>query len=112
MDSRPGGSGVVGPFHSSVAKTWAVGNLGGIDPDAVAVIGNVTVVGQTAAGYVAVTPVASANPPTSTLNFPKGDIRANGMTVKLGASATLSGTYKSGASATTHLVYDVFGYYK
>ncbi len=113
MDSRPGGSGVVGPFHSSVPKTWAVGNHGGIDPAAVAVIGNVTVVGQTRAGYVAVTPVALANPPTSNLNFPVGDIRANGMTVKLGAGATLSATYKGGSSAaTTHLVYDVFGYYK
>jgi PKD repeat protein len=112
MDSRPGGKGVVGPFHSSVPKTWAVGNLGGIDPDAVAVIGNVTVVGQTGAGYVAVTPVASATPPTSTLNFPVGDIRANGMTVKLGASATLSATYKARTTDTPNLVYDVFGYYK
>lgn len=112
MDSRPGGKGVVGPFHSSVAKTWQVGNVGGIDPAAVAVIGNVTVVNQTGAGYVAVTPVASANPPTSTLNFPAGDIRANGMTVRLGAGGTLSATYKARSSDTTNLVYDVFGYYK
>jgi PKD repeat protein len=112
MDSRPGGTGVVGPFKSSVPMTWQVGNLGGIDPAARAVIGNVTVVNQTAAGYVAVTPVATANPATSNLNFPLGDIRANGMTVKLGGSGTLSGTYKAGSSDTTQLVYDVFGYYE
>ena len=93
-------------------KTWQVGNLGGIDPDAIAVIGNVTVVGQTKGGYVAVTPVATSTPATSNLNFPVGDVRANGMTVKLGAGGTLSGVYKAGSSDTTNLVYDVFGYYK
>ena len=77
-----------------------------------AAIRNVAVVGQTGAGYVAVTPVATANPSTSTINFPVGDIRANGMTVKLGAAGTLSATYKAGGTDTTHLVYDVFGYYK
>jgi PKD repeat protein len=112
LDTRPGGTGISGPFHSNVARTWTVGNVGGIDPNAVAVIGNVAVVGQTGAGYVAVTPVATANPSTSTINFPVGDIRANGMTVRLGAVGTLSATYKAGGTDTTHLVYDVFGYYK
>jgi hypothetical protein len=112
MDSRGPGKGVVGPFQSSVPKTWQVGNVAGIDPGAVSVIGNVTVVNQTAGGYVAVTPVATATPKTSNLNFPVGDVRANGMTVKLGAGGTLSGVYKAGTSDTTQLVYDVFGYYK
>jgi PKD repeat protein len=113
MDSRSN-KGVVGAFTSRTSKTWQVGNLGGIDPAARAVIGNVTVVGQTRAGYASVGPEPATLTSTSTLNFPLGDTRANGMTVKLHAGGTLSGVYVGGTSttATTHLIYDVFGYYK
>ena len=75
-------------------------------------VGNVTVVNQTKAGFVSVTPTSQANPTTSTINFPIGDIRANGMTVKIGAAGKLFAVYKSVAGGTTHLIYDVFGYYK
>jgi hypothetical protein len=37
--------------------------------------------------------VATANPGSSTLNFPVGDNRANGVTVALGSGGTLSITY-------------------
>ena len=111
LDSRTG-NGLAGVFQSQHARTWLVGNRGGIDPLAVAVIGNVTAVGMTQAGYVAVTPTPVDLPKTSTLNFPLGDIRANGMTVKLGPGANLSATFMSTSTATTNLVYDVFGYYK
>ena len=77
-----------------------------------AIIGNVTVVGQTKAGYVSVTPTAQANPTTSTINFPLGDIRANNFTVQLSGTGSLSGVYKAPAGAKTHLIVDVFGYYK
>ena len=36
-----------------------------------------------AAGYVSVTPTPAATPSTSTINFPSGDARANGLTVPL-----------------------------
>ena len=79
--------------------------------DAVAMTGNVTVVGQTAAGYVAVTPVAVSPPPTSTINFPKGDIRGNGITVPL-SGGSMGIVYMAGASQKTHLVMDLTGYFK
>jgi hypothetical protein len=77
----------------------------------VAVVGNVTVVGQTKAGYVSLTPNVQANPTTSTINFPLGDTRANNFTVKLGNTGGLVGIYKA-SSGSTHLIMDVTGYYK
>ncbi len=55
-----------------------------IPTGAVAVTGNLTVTGQTSAGYLSLTPVATSTPNTSTLNFPLGDTRANGVTAPLG----------------------------
>jgi hypothetical protein len=78
---------------------------------AIAVTGNLTVTGQTAPGYFALTPVATSNPTTSTLNFPVGDNRANGVTVPLGPSGTLSVTYVATAGATAHVIFDVTGYF-
>ena len=88
----------------------------GSRPDAVAVTGNLTVTGQTAAGYVYLGPEPVSDPTTSTLNFPVGDNRANGVTVALRAGGTpgsLSVTYvASPASATTHVLFDVTGYFQ
>jgi hypothetical protein len=46
--------------------------------DAVAITGNLTVTGQTKAGYLSLTPTAQSAPSTSTLNFPTKDTRAAG----------------------------------
>jgi hypothetical protein len=62
---------------------------------AVAVTGNLTVTNQTAAGYLFLGPDPVASPTSSTLNFPLGDTRANGVTVALGSGGTLSATYLS-----------------
>ena len=76
-----------------------------------AVTGNLTVTNQTNPGYVLPGPrTQRANPTSSTLNFPVGDNRANGVTVALGAGGTLSATYVA-ASGTTDLVFDVTGYF-
>jgi hypothetical protein len=80
----------------------------------VAVIGNVTVVRQTAASYVTVAPslTSGSQPLTSTINFPAGDIRANGVTVSLGAGGKLDAMYWTGNTAnTTQLLFDVTGYF-
>ena len=59
-----------------------------IPTNAVAVTGNLTVTGQTKAGYIVLAPAAGGA--TSTLNFPVGDTRANGVTVALGSGGTLN----------------------
>ncbi len=61
---------------------------------------------------MAATPVATNSPPTSTLNVPLGDIRANGITVPLGGGGTEGLVYKAVSGRTTHLVLDVTGYFE
>ena len=110
LDTRFG-NGLSGPFSNAVPRTWHVAGRNGVPTSAVAVTGNVTVTQQQGPGYLAVTPTPVANPTTSTINFPAGDDRANGITVPLGPDGTLSAVFRGGAGKTTHLVVDVTGYY-
>ncbi len=110
LDTRSG-TGLSGRFVSNVPRSFAVAGAGGIPSGAIAVTGNLTVTGQTRAGFVALTTSAQSHPATSTLNFPLGDSRANGVTVAL-ASGHLWATYVgSSLSATTNLLFDVTGYF-
>jgi len=103
-------------FRSWVKQSFHVGGLFGVPVDAVAVTGNLTVVGQTRLGYVTVAPslTSGAVPPTSTINFGTGDIRANGVTVPLGADGNLDAMYCAGnlgdGSFSTDVAFDVTGY--
>jgi hypothetical protein len=117
LDSRVG-NGLSGPFRSGVPRTFQVagrspGNLAlNVPTTAVAVTGNLTVTQQTSAGWLTVTPAPIGNPATSTLNFPLGDNRANGVTAPLGAGGTISIVYNGAPSwATAHVVFDVTGYF-
>jgi hypothetical protein len=110
LDSRVG-TGVSGAFKATIARSWQVAGVGGIPSDAIAVTGNVTVTGQGAAGYVAITPTATNNPPTSTLNFPVGDNRANNLAVPLSSTGGLAAVYRAAAGTTAHVIFDVTGYF-
>ena len=110
LDTRAA-NGLNGKFTSGTPRTWSIAGRGGIPTNATAITGNLTVTGQTSGGYVAVGPVSTARPTTSTLNFPLGDTRANGLTVKLATNGTLSAVYVAGAGKTTHILLDVTGYY-
>ena len=92
LDTRVG-NGLAGKFSPSAPRTFQVGGRGGVPANATAVTGNLTVTGQSAAGYAFLGPNADPNPTSSTLNFPVGDSRANGVTVALGGGGTLSETY-------------------
>ena len=112
LDTRPAYQiGLSGPFSANVPRTFQVSGGLAIPADAVAVTGNVTIANQTAAGYVSVTPSAVANPPSSTINFPLGDTRANNLTVPLSATGKLAAVYKAPAGKTTHLIVDITGYF-
>jgi PKD repeat protein len=102
--------GLSGAFHVNTARDFTVADGTPVPTNAVAVTGNLTVTGQTKAGYIVLAPAAGGS--TSTLNFPKGDNRANGVTVALGAGGKLNAVYKAKAGATTHLVFDVTGYFR
>ena len=111
LDTRVA-NGLNGPFSSGIARTFQVSGRGGVPNGAVAVTGNLTVTEQTAAGFVFLGPTPTNSPTSSTLNFPTGDNRANGVTVALGAGGTLSATYiTSGAGQSTQLLFDVTGYF-
>ncbi len=103
--------GVPGILQANVPQSFLVGGFGVIPSDAVAVTGNVTVVGQTAAGYLSVTPVSTAAPTTSTINFPIGDVRANNFTTPLGPGGTLAVVYKAAAGKKSHVIVDITGYF-
>jgi len=110
LDSRFG-NGLSGPFSHGAPRTFQVSGRGGVPASATAVTGNLTVTNQTQAGYVFLGPDPVASPTSSTLNFPLGDSRANGVTVALSGSGGLSATYIATPGATTDLVFDVTGYF-
>jgi hypothetical protein len=79
---------------------------------AVAITGNLTVTNQTSSGYLTLTPSEPVGTPaTSTLNFPKGDNRANAVAVALSPTGTLWVTFIGGSGARTDVVFDVTGYF-
>ncbi len=119
LDSRDG-TGLTGHipavFSSNVPKTFPVAgvtiNTITIPSDAVAITGNLTVTGQTAAGFLALTPTPTTTPSSSTLNFPLADIRANNVTIALGPDGSLSAVYKAVAGKHTNVILDVTGYFR
>lgn len=110
LDTRTG-NGLSDRFLSGVPRTFRVTGRGGVPTGAVAVTGNLTVTGQTRAGYVFLGPSATSTPTSSTLNFPVGDTRANGVTVKVSGTGRLAAVYKGPAGSSTHLIFDVTGYF-
>ena len=113
MDTRSTiDSGLSGVFHASVSRTLAVDGHWGVPTDAGAVTGNLTVVGQTAAGFVAMTPDPTTSPGTSSLNFPGGDVRANGIFGPVNGTGHASLVYKAASGQTTNLVLDLTGYFR
>ena len=104
--------GLSGVFTSTVPRSLQVTGFGGVPSGAIAVTGNVTVTSQTAAGFVSLTTVSTPSPTTSTINFPLGDTRANGVTAPLGSGGVLWITYVGAVGgATTDLLFDVTGYF-
>lgn len=112
LDSRFG-TGVPDTFVNGTPQSWEVGDscvAAGATDTLVAVTGNLTVVGQTAAGFVSVTPDPDPSPTTSTINVPLGDTRANGVAVQVALDGTLSATYVSSTvGAQADLLFDLTG---
>lgn len=113
------------PTHLGLSKSltlklpaeFAAANRSGdeemnVPVDAVGITGNLTAVGATAGGYLALTPVAPVGvPQTSTINFPKGDTRANAVTIPVGPDCGLWVTFVASTAAHADVVFDVSGYF-
>ena len=116
LDSRIN-LGITGKIHNQVAATFQVTGLHPLDvttnvpAEAVGITGNLTVTQQSMLGFLSLTPEPDNNPTTSTLNFPTGENRANAVTGSLGTGGKLSVTYVAKPGATTHVVFDVTGYF-
>jgi hypothetical protein len=110
LDSRFG-TGLSGTFKTDLAKALQIEGHVGVPAAAVGITGNLTVVGQTDDGYVSMTQALDNTPDTSTLNFPVGDVRANGVTGPLTAAGKVGLVYKASAGKTTHLILDITGYF-
>ena len=83
-----------------------------VPSNAIAVTGILTVTGQTAKGYLSLTPSSpTGTPTTSTLNFPTGDTRATSVVVALGPGGTLAVTYVGPAGSSAQVIFDVTGYF-
>ena len=112
LDTRNGTGGISGAIDSHAARTFGVTGHGGVPTGATAVTGNLTVTGQTSNGYLFIGPNPTDNPTSSTLNFPVGDDRANGVTVALGTGGTLSVTFVAPfPGPVAHVIFDVTGYF-
>ena len=114
LDSRTGQGGFSSPFVSGTPRRIQLSGVAGIPLDAVAVTGNLTVTGQTESGYVSMTTSSMSSPTVSTINVPRGDTRANGLTIKLSSAGRAYLVYVGGATgvASANLIFDVTGYYR
>ena len=110
LDTRTG-NGLSGKFIALQPRSFQVTGRGGVPAGAVAVTGNLTVTGPSRSGYVFLGPTATSTPSSSTLNFPLNATVANGVTVKLSGTGKLGAVYIAPASASTHLIFDVTGYF-
>ena len=125
LDTRPSGGvvvhiGLTGPFVAGTVRTFGVANVpyvgGGIGVavplGATAVTGNLTITGETAAGLVALGPTMTPTGAVTTINFIKGDTRANNVTLGLAPDGSLQAVFRSTkAGASVQLVFDVTGYF-
>jgi hypothetical protein len=112
LDSRtPLGATV---FVARTKQNFTVKGFFGVPAGAEAVTGNLTIVDQTHEGYVSLAPslTSGVEAGISTLNFPEGDIRANGVIVPLDAG-TLDAMFWSGSDGAwrVHVIFDVTGYF-
>lgn len=125
LDTRPTGGvvtniGLTGKFTAGTVRTFRVAPatyVGGGYNQAVpswasAVTGNLTIVNSTAAGLMALGPTMTPTGAVTTINFTKGETRANNVTIGLGSLGRLSAVFRSSTvGATTDVIFDVTGYF-
>lgn len=107
FDSRVGIGGAAAPWNAGETRAVAIAGARGLVPaGATAVVANVTVTGSLDEGWLAAWAHGDPMPPTSTTNFAPGQTRASTATIPIGEAGVID-VY---ASATTHVIIDVFGY--
>jgi hypothetical protein len=105
------------PIPAQVPLTFDVVNQSvgdasrNVPANATAVTGVLSVSHGPVLAYVGITPEPMNIPNVSTINFPRGDQRATGVTITLGHDGTLSVTYAGTTVGTVDVAFDVTGYF-
>jgi hypothetical protein len=112
IDTRGGG-----PLEGGSIYEISVTGFCGVPSTATAVSANVTVVGATAGGYVVFWPAQGSFPPTSTISFSAGQVRANNAVLGLapgyfGAAGAVWVYADLGDFDSVHVIIDVSGYFQ
>jgi hypothetical protein len=111
VDTRMGHEGPSGPLLAGGGVNYQIAGLDGIPANAIAITGNVTITNQTAKGWLFVGPNVTSAPVSSTVNFPTGDNRANGLTVPLSPEGTIGLWYGASGGNLINVIIDVTGYF-
>ena len=111
LDSRFA-NGLTGPFSNKATRSLQTAGRGAVPIDAVAVTGGAVVVQPTGAGWLIVGPAGSPIGTTSTINIPKGDVRANGLTSRTGPGGVLSIVFQGASGSSANVIVDVTGYFR
>jgi hypothetical protein len=105
-------NGLAGPFPRNVVRAFQATGRGTVPVNAVALTGGATVVMPSANGWLILGPSGSALGATSTVNIPKGDIRANGLTVRTATGGAVAGVFQGSSGASAHVIFDITGYFR
>ena len=116
---NPTNIGLTGKFITGTVRTFLVagaryvggGNSIAVPSNATAVTGNLTIVNATAGGLVALGPSMSATGDATTINFARGETRANNVTVGLSPYGQLSAVFRSSSWGSTDVIFDVTGFF-
>lgn len=101
-----------GPILTSgVPRLFTIEGQCGIPSTADSVSVNVTIVSPTSGGHLALYPGDQTPPQTSTINFGRGQSRANNAIVPMAADGTISVRPVVLGNGQVHLVIDVNGYF-
>jgi hypothetical protein len=111
LDTRNGTGAPKAPVApGQVLALPVTGGTTGVPAGASAVVLNTTVVGPTGGGYLTVYPDGVSRPLASNLDFVRGQVVANLVTVKVGGHGKVA--FFNGSSGSTQLVADLAGYYR
>jgi hypothetical protein len=111
LDTR----GPAGPYGApalaaGTSRMFVFAGQCGIPASAAAVVINVIAINPSTAGFLALFPTGSPVPPTSTINYRTGIVRANNAIIPMGALGAMD-VVCGQASGNVHAVVDVSGYF-
>lgn len=96
------------PLAPSTVRTFKIAGVHGVPADATAVVLNVTAVRSTSNGYLTVFPAGAARPFASNVNFSRGQVVPNSVTVGVGSDGSVSIFNSAG---DTNVAVDLAGWY-